>query len=99
MNTPEFDHVKDKVSARPDMDAELKKCAVEPQDKTDIFYVNVDGVDVKDQLARVTTSFYNVTSPNEPVTDLFSGIKNGISRAIADGYFLFLEHYPQVSIY
>jgi hypothetical protein len=91
LNTPEFDHVKDKVSARPDIDAELKKCAVEPQDKTEIFYVNVDGVDVKDQLARVTTSFYNVTPPNEPVTDLFSDIKNGTSRAIADGYFLFLE--------
>jgi hypothetical protein len=31
LNTPEFDHVKDKVSARPDIvSAELKKCAVEP---------------------------------------------------------------------
>ena len=91
LNSPEFDHIKDKVSARPDVDAELKKCAVEPQDKTDIFYVNVDGVDIKDQLARATTSFYNVTSPDDPVTDLFAGTKSGTSRAIADGYFLFLQ--------
>lgn len=68
-----------------------KKCAVEPQDKTDIFYVNVDGVDIKDQLARATTSFYNITSPDDPVTDIFAGTKSGTSRAIADGYFLFLQ--------
>lgn len=46
---------------------------------------------MKNELARVTTPFYNVTSPDEPVTDLFSGIKSGTSRVIADGYFLFLQ--------
>lgn len=51
-------------------------------------------MNVKDQLVRVTTSFYNVTSLDEPVTDLFSGIKSGTSRAIADGYFLLLELLP-----
>ena len=37
-----------------------------PQEKTEIFCVNVDGVNVKDQLG-VTTSFYNVTSLDEPI--------------------------------
>jgi hypothetical protein len=95
LNTPEFDHINDKVSPRPDVDAELRNCSVLPQDKTEIFYVNVDGVDVKNQLARATTQFYNVTSPDEPVTDIFAGTKSGTSRAIADGYFLFLQPLSQ----
>ena len=52
-------------------------------------------MDVKDQLGRATTSFYNVTSPDNPITDLFAGIKSGTSRAIADGYFLFLQPLPK----
>lgn len=52
-------------------------------------------MDVKDQLGRATTSFYNVTSPDNPITDLFAGIKSGTSKTIADGYFRFLQPLPK----
>ena len=95
LGIPEFKHIQDKLSPRPDVDAELKRCAVGPQDNTEIFYVRVDGTDIKNGLARVTTSFYNVTTPKQPVTDIYSGIESGTSRAIANGYFVFLRPLSQ----
>ena len=92
LNLPEFSSVNDKLSPNPDVDATLRKCAIPPQDNTELFFVRVDGVDVTDAVknSRSTTSFFNITSPNDPVTDIFSGVKGGTSRAIADGYLLLL---------
>jgi hypothetical protein len=45
--------------------------------------------------SRATTSFFNLTLPTNPVTDIFQGIQAGTSRDIADGYFLFLAPLPR----
>jgi hypothetical protein len=91
LGLPDFKDVADKLSPNPKVDADLKACAVSPQDNTRIVYVQMNGTKLDtNKLDRATTSFFNVTLPKNPVTDIFQGIKSGTSRAIADGYFLFL---------
>lgn len=96
LGLPEFKDVSNKLSSDPKIDAELKTCAVSPQDNTRIVYVRIDGTNLDtSKLDRATTSFYNVTLPANPVTNIFEGIESGTSRAITDGYFLFLSHLPE----
>ena len=90
----DYADIHDKLSADPATDSELKKCAVEPQNQVTINSARVDGIDVKDQLKRVTTPFYNLTISSEPAVDLFENIGSGTSRAIADGYFIFVPPLP-----
>jgi hypothetical protein len=91
----DFKDVSNKLAADPKNDAALKSCAVSPQDNTQILYVRINGTDLDtSKLGRATTSFFNLTLPPNPVTDIFQGIQSGTSRAIADGYFLFLNPLP-----
>lgn len=94
LGLPDFNDVTNKLSS--DHDAQLKSCAVSPQDNTHILYVRINGTDLDiSKLDRATTSFFNLTLPTNPVTDIFQGIQAGTSRAIADGYFLFLAPLPR----
>jgi hypothetical protein len=96
LNLPEFSYVQDKTGANPEVDSRLRACATEAQEKTKFDHISVDGSEFKDLVknARSTTSFFNVTSPDDPVTDIFQDVKSGTSRAIADGYFLLLPPLP-----
>jgi hypothetical protein len=96
LGTPEFNDVSNKLSSDPRVDADLKTCAISPQDNTQIVYVRIDGKDLDTtKIDRVTTSFYNVTIPANPVTSNFDFGAPGTSRALADGYFLFLSPLPE----
>lgn len=96
LGIPEFKDISNKLSSDPKVDAELKACAISPQDNTRILYVRINGTDLDtSKLDRATTGFFNMTTPASPVTDIFQGIQSGTSRAIADGYFLFLPPLPE----
>jgi hypothetical protein len=59
-------------------------------------YVRVDGKDLDtSKLDRVTSGFYNVTIPSNPTIGIFDFGLPGTSRALADGYFLFLSPLPE----
>jgi hypothetical protein len=91
----EFEEVSNKISSDPAIDAQLKKCATVPQIYTRIDHVRINGTALDEsKLDRVTTSFFNVTTPANPITFL-GEIQSGTSRAIADGYFLFLRPLPE----
>ena len=96
LGTPEFNDISDKLSPDPKADADLKTCAISPQDLTQLEYVRIDGKDLDTtKLDRVTTSFYNVTIPSNPAKGIFDFGPPGTSRALADGYFLFLSPLPE----
>lgn len=66
---------------------DLRVCAVEGN-KGATVNVLVDGKQVKDiDKYRVTTSLFNVTYSNDPVTPTNSNV----SQAVSDGWFVFLE--------
>lgn len=93
----EFKHVSNKVSSDPKYDVELKECAIIPQDNTKINHVRINKINLdveKLKADRATTSFFNVTVPANPITFL-GEIQSGTSKAIADGYFLFLHPLPE----
>ena len=53
-------------------DADLKTCAISPQDLTQLEYVRIEGKDLDTtKIDRVTTSFYNVTIPSNPAKGIF----------------------------
>jgi hypothetical protein len=92
LGNPEFKDVRNKLASDPKVDADLKTCAVSPQDYTQFPYVRIDGKNLDTtKLDRATTSFYNVTVPSNPVTSIFDFGPPGTSRGIADGYSLFLS--------
>jgi hypothetical protein len=80
------------MAPNPQSDQELKKCAVSPQDNSNILYARVDGKDLDtSKIPRATTSFYNVTVTPNAVKNLFDFGPPGTSRGIADGYSLFSD--------
>jgi hypothetical protein len=94
---PGFPDMGNKTSSNPGLDSQLKECATIPQDNTKISYVRINGTELDvSKLDRVTSSFFNLTIPANPVKEIFYFLKSGgTARAIADGYFLFLRPLPE----
>jgi hypothetical protein len=94
LNNPEFKKFSNKLAPDPQADESLKTCAVSPQDYNHSF-VRVDGTPIDiTKSDRVTTSFYNVTVPQDAVKGLFDFGPSGTSRGISDAYVLFLQPLP-----
>ena len=74
-------------------DIELQECAFNILTPIDNIEVILDGakIDLKNLGQPIQTNFFNVTYPQNPL-DLWGEVKPGIYRAIAEGYFLFLNN-------
>jgi hypothetical protein len=79
----------DKLNPTPKHDASLSQC-VTNVDNTDVLSVSIDGKNVPTP-DRMKTDFFNITVGEDFTTGPLGGIKGGKSRALADGYFLFLS--------
>ena len=79
----------DKLNPTPEHDASLSQC-VTNVDNTDVLSVSIDGKNVPTP-DRMKTDFFNITVGEDFTTGPLGGIKGGKSRALADGYFLFLS--------
>lgn len=71
-------------------DKELADCADNILTPVSNIEATVDGKKVEINGSLVKTDFFNVTFPENPI-DIFGPIKPGTSKAIATGYFLFLN--------
>lgn len=91
--TSGIEQIPDKLSSSNHADNVLNECAIPTQNATKILYANVDGLSIVNEVrdSHATTSYYNVTISPEPAVRLFDGIGTGTSRAIADGYSIFLQ--------
>ena len=95
LGNPEFKRYSNKLAPNPESDEELKICAIQPQDNTNILYVRVDGTNLDTtKIPRATSSFYNVTVPTNAVQGIFEFGPPGTSRGITNGYSLFLAPLP-----
>jgi len=91
LGNPEFKRFSNKLAPNPESDQELKICAIQPQDNTNILYVRVDGTNLDtSKIPRATSNFYNVTVPPDAVKGIFEFGPPGTSRGITNGYSLFL---------
>jgi hypothetical protein len=70
---------------------ELSKSAKEDQDKVNSLYLNIDNIEYKyDNLTkyRTHTEPFDVTFPNNGI---FGIVEGGISKAVADGFYILTE--------